>query len=276
MFARLSELWQYRELIRNLVVRDLKVRYKSSLLGVAWSWLNPLLMMVVFTVVFNVLTNQVDGLPHYPIYILSGILPWNFFSASVIGSTNSIVSNGYLIKKVYFPREALPIAVVLSNMVNFLIALPVFFVLALLSGAGLSPWVALLPVVLLTQVMFTIGIGLILSTLNVFYRDTQIIMEVVMLAWFFMTPIFWDVQLLPASKVMLGINWPIQRLFYILNPMASIINAYRDILYRAGVYGAVFRPGFDFLSRTIATAAIIMVIGYLVFHRYSRTFGEEV
>lgn len=276
MLTRLIELWQYRELIRNLVVRDLKVRYKNSLLGVAWSWLNPLLMMIVFTVVFNVLTGQVSGLPHYPIYILSGILPWNFFSASVIGSTNSIVNNGYLIKKVYFPREVLPISVVLSNMVNFLIALPVFFALALLSGVGLSVWVALLPVVLLTQVMFTIGVGLILSTLNVFYRDTQIIMEVVMLAWFFMTPVFWDVQLLPASKVILGINWPVQRLFYILNPMASIINAYRDILYRAGIYGAAFRPGFDFLSRTIITAAIILVMGYLIFHRYSRTFGEEV
>lgn len=276
MLTRLIELWQYRELIRNLVVRDLKVRYKNSLLGVAWSWLNPLLMMIVFTVVFNVLTGQVDGLPHYPIYILSGILPWNFFSASVIGSTNSIVNNGYLIKKVYFPREVLPISVVLSNMVNFLIALPVFFALALLSGVGLSVWVALLPVVLLTQVMFTVGVGLILSTLNVFYRDTQIIMEVIMLAWFFMTPVFWDVQLLPAGKVILGINWPIQRLFYILNPMASIINAYRDILYRAGIYGTAFRPGFDFLSRTIITAAIILVIGYLVFHRYSPTFGEEV
>ncbi len=275
--ARLAELWRYRELIRNLVVRDLKVRYKNSVLGIAWSLLNPLLMMMVFTIVFNVLTGQAEGMPHYPIFILSGILPWNFFSASVIGSTNSIVSSGYLIKKVYFPREVLPVSIVLANMINFLVALPVFFALALLVGLHLSPWLLLLPVVLITQVIFTIGIGLILSALNVFYRDTQIIMEVVMLAWFFLTPVFWDAEtLVPPTKVILGMVVPLRRLFYILNPMASIINAYRDILYRAGVYGAAFRPGMDFLGRTIVTALFFLLAGYLIFHRYSGIFSEEV
>jgi lipopolysaccharide transport system permease protein len=276
VFAKVAELWRYRELIQNLVVRDLRARYKNSVLGIAWSWVNPLLMMVVFTVVFNVLTGQVEGLPFYPMFILSGILPWNFFSAAVTGAISSIVGNGHLIKKVYFPREVLPISIVLANMVNFLIALPVFFVLALLFGLRLSPWLALLPLVLITQVMFSIGIGLILATLNVFYRDTQIIMEVVMLAWFFLTPIFWDVAILPGSKVVGGITLPIQRLVYILNPMASIVNAYRDILYRGGIYGASFRPALDFLSRTLVTALVCMLVGYAVFHRYSHTFGEEV
>ncbi|MBN1890363.1 MAG: ABC transporter permease [Thermoflexales bacterium] len=276
MLTNLAELWRYRELIQNLVVRDLRARYKNSVLGIAWSWVNPLLMMIVFTVVFNVLTGQVEGLPYYPMFILSGILPWNFFSASVTGAIGSIVGNGHLIKKVYFPREVLPVSIVLANMVNFLIALPVFFVLALLFGLQLSPWLALLPVVLITQVMFSIGIGLILATLNVFYRDTQIIMEVIMLAWFFLTPIFWDVAILPDSKVIGGIVLPVQRLVYILNPMASIVNAYRDILYRGGIYGASFQPAMDFLSRTIVTAFVCMLLGYAVFHRYSYTFGEEV
>jgi lipopolysaccharide transport system permease protein len=276
VFAKVAELWRYRELIQNLVVRDLKARYKNSVLGIAWSWINPLLMMIVFTVVFNVLTGQVEGLPYYPMFILSGILPWNFFSAAVTGAISSIVGNGHLIKKVYFPREVLPISIVLANMINFLIALPVFFVLALLFGLQLSPWLALLPLVLITQVMFSIGIGLILATLNVFYRDTQIIMEVVMLAWFFLTPIFWDVAILPDSKIVGGIVLPVQRLVYILNPMASIINAYRDILYRGGIYGAAFQPALDFLSRTIVTAFVCMLVGYAIFHHYSHTFGEEV
>lgn len=275
MSDKLAELWRYRELVRNLVVRDLKVRYKNSALGVAWSWLNPLLMMMVFTVFIGI-TGMGGDVPYPFVFILSGVLPWNFFSASVIGATNSIVGSSFLIKKVYFPREVLPVAVVLSNMVNFLIALPVFFGLALLLGLHLSPWLALLPLVLLTQVIFSIGIGLILSTLNVFYRDTQIIMEVVMLAWFFLTPVFWDAQtLVPASKVVWGVNLPLQRLFYILNPMASIINAYRDILYRAALPGSAFRPGLDFLGRTATTAVIFLVLGYIIFHRYSGVFGEE-
>jgi lipopolysaccharide transport system permease protein len=120
---RLKELWDYRELIRNLVIRDLKVRYRNSVLGIAWSWANPLLMMLVYTMVFKFLADH-SNLPHFHIFVLCALLPWNFFSASVGGATTSIVSNGHLIKKVYFPREILPISIVLSNLVNFVIALP--------------------------------------------------------------------------------------------------------------------------------------------------------
>ncbi len=276
MFTNLRELWRYRELMRNLVVRDLKVRYKNSVLGVAWSWLNPLLMMIVFTI-FIEITGMGGDVPYTPIFILSGVLPWNLFSASVIGATNSVVGSSYLIKKVYFPRQVLPVSIVLSNMVNFLIALPVLFALVLLFGLRLSPWLILLPVVLITQVIFTIGIGFILSTLNVFYRDTQIIMEVVMLAWFFLTPVFWDAEtLVPPTRTVWGIILPLRRLFYIVNPMASIINAYRDILYRAALPEMGFSPGLDFLSRTIITALAFLGIGYIIFCYYSRVFGEEV
>src|SRR3990172_706418 len=163
MLARLRELWAYRELIRNLVVRDLKVRYKNSALGIAWSWLNPLLMMLVLTVVFTVMAGR-NNQPAYHVFVLIGILAWNFFSASLIGATGSIVNNAHLIKKVYFPRAALPVSIVLSNMLNFVIALPVFFALAWLSGVPLSGRVELiawLPVVLLAQLVFTVGIGLI-------------------------------------------------------------------------------------------------------------------
>jgi lipopolysaccharide transport system permease protein len=266
---RLKELWDYRELIRNLVIRDLKVRYRNSVLGIAWSWANPLLMMLVYTMVFSFLVDN-SNLPHFHIFVLCALLPWNFFSASVGGATTSIVGNGHLIKKVYFPREILPISIVLSNLVNFVIALPVFFVLALASGAPITTWVLLLPIPILVQLAFSIGICLILATLDVFYRDTQIIIEVLMMAWFFVTPIFYPITQVPLEAQVLGITFNAQLWLRRLNPMASIIASYRDLLYRGAP------TGLDFMLRTAATALIVLVVGYLVFLHYSPRFGEEV
>jgi lipopolysaccharide transport system permease protein len=183
----LKELWSYRNLVYNLVSRDLKVRYKNSLLGIVWSWLNPLLMMLIFTFVFGVLYKRED-IPNYQVLFLSAMLPWNFFVGSVMGGIPSVVGNANLIKKVYFPREVLPISVVLSNLVNFLIALPVFFILAMVSGIMPNRHLLFLPIPILIQVTFAIGIVLILSTLEVFYRDTHMLMDVGMQAWFFLTP----------------------------------------------------------------------------------------
>jgi lipopolysaccharide transport system permease protein len=269
MLKKLAELWRYRELIYSLTVRDLKVRYKNSVLGVAWSLLNPLLMMLVLTLVYTVMLGQ-SNRHDYPAFILSGLLPWNFFSASIMGGTRSIVDNSHLIKKVYFPREVLPISLTLSSLINFLMALPVLIVLSLILGVQLTGWIIFLPLVILVQMIFSMGVSLFLSAANVFYRDVQQIMEVGILAWFFLTPIIWDVNLLPASKEIFGLNVPVQRLTYILNPMASIVATYRDILY----YG---RPiGWDFFLRTIVTAIIMLFIGYAVFHRLQKRFAEEI
>ena len=269
MRAKLVELWRYRELIMNLTVRDLKARYKNSVLGIGWSLFNPLLMMLVFTLVYTVMLGQ-SNRHDYPAFILSGLLPWNFFSASIMGGTSSIVGNSHLIKKVYFPREVLPLSILLSNLVNFLIAIPVYVVLALLLGSQLTGWALLLPVVIAVQLVFALGVSFVLSAANAFYRDVQQIMEVVILAWFFLTPVIWDVNMLPISKTVLGIDLPIQRLTYILNPMASIIAAYRDVLY----YGRSI--GVDFFVRTAVTAVIILLIGFAVFHRLSGRFAEEI
>jgi lipopolysaccharide transport system permease protein len=269
MRTSLVELWQYRELLYNLTVRDLKVRYKNSVLGIAWSLLNPILMMLVFTVVYTVMLGQ-SNRRDYAAFILCGLLPWNFFSGSVMGGVGSVVNNGYLIKKVYFPRAVLPISIMFSNLVNFLIALPVYFVLAWLLGVQFTPYVLFLPVVVLVEIIFILGVSLLLSAVNVFYRDVQQIMEVLILAWFFMTPVIWDANALPASRMVLGIDVPVLRLTYILNPMASIISTYRDILY----YG---RPiGWDFFLRTVITVVIALVIGFFVFNRLKGRFAEEV
>lgn len=274
MLGQVTELVRYHELVRNLVVRDLKVRYRNSVLGILWSLFNPLLMMIVFTVVFTVMTPYSD-VKHFPVFVLCGILPWNFFSASVIGAIHSIVDNSTLVNKVFFPREILPISIVLANMVNFLLALIVLFLLMLVFQIPFTGWVLLLPVVLAVQVIFTIGFGMIMATANVFYRDTQVIMEVVMLAWFFVTPIFYSGQILPRSyELWAGVTIDVFRWVNIFNPMASIIAMYRVILYGNGNGGSP--PEFYFFVRTLITALLVLGIGSIVFYRYSARFGEEV
>lgn len=268
MIKRIVEVYRYRELIKNLVIRDLKVRYKNSVLGILWSLLNPLLMTIVFTVVFTLLLR--NDTPNYPVFFMVAYLPWSFLSESIMGGTFSIVGNAHLIKKVYFPREVLPLSYVLSGLVNFLLALVVLFGLILVYRVDLTGSVLLLPVVIVAQVLFTLGMVFFLSTANVFYRDTQHIMQVVIQAWFFLTPIFYPIEIIPESATILGMSVNLQMWVRRLNPMASLIAAYRDILLRGAV------PGFDFLFRTIITCLVVFVIGYLIFCHYSKAFGEEV
>jgi lipopolysaccharide transport system permease protein len=267
MIRRIVEIFQYRELVKNLVIRDLKVRYKNSVLGVLWSLLNPLLMTVVFTVVFTLMVPS--DIPNFPVFFMCGFLPWSFFSSSVAGATTSIVGNAHLVKKVYFPREILPLSVTLSNLVNFLLALIVLFGMILVFRTRLTPAVLMLPLIIFVQLIFTVGMGLLLSTANVFYRDTQHILEVVLQAWFFLTPIFYPITILPESQQILGFTVDIQLWLRRLNPMASLVASYRDVLYRGEP------TGLDFFLRTAVQCFAVLAIGYLVFWRFSPVFGEE-
>lgn len=269
MVTRLKELYTYRELIYNLTVRELKARYKNSVLGFFWGLLNPLLMMVVFTIVFTVMVPNTE-VDNFPIFVLCGLLPWNFFTSGVMTGTTSVVGNGGLLKKVYFPREALPISSVLAALVNFLLALLVLLVALIVLGSNISPWVWMLPLVIVVQTIFILGIVLMLSTLNVFYRDTLMIIDVILLAGFFLTPVFYPMEIVPNSYMLLGFDLDVHRILRILNPMASLITAYRDLFYLG------YKTGLDFFLRTAATAFITFFIGYWVFLRYSDQFGEAV
>ena len=260
-------MFRYRDLVRNLVARDLKVRYKNSVLGIVWSMLNPLGMMLVFTVVFTVLIPN-NPIERFPIFLMCGLLPWNWFSGSVVGSIYSVVSNASLIKKVFFPREVLPMSVVLANFVHFVLALIVLFGLMIFFHSTFTQWILLLPVLIVIQLLFTLGLAFFLSAVNVYYRDTAQIMDVLMLAWFFLTPIFYSTDLIPQTKEMFGLVVPVQRLAYILNPMASLIASYRVILYNAAP------PAPDFFLRTALTPVVVLLLGYAFFHRASRNFGE--
>lgn len=259
MVSQLAEFIRYRELVKNLVARDLKVRYRNSILGFLWCLLNPLIMTGVFTIVFTVLMKS--GIPNYPVFIVVGVLAWNFNATAVTGAMTSIVGNSGLVMKVYFPREVLPISVVLSNAVNFALALIAAFAMVFAFRIPVGVNLVMLPVILVVQVIFTCGVALFLSALTVFFRDVENIMESLMLAWFFLTPVVYRMQdLFPAYS----------RIMYIANPMASIISAYQDVLYLGGW------PAFDFLSRTFVTSVVMLVIGWVFFRRSAKRFGEEL
>jgi lipopolysaccharide transport system permease protein len=269
------ELHQYRYLLHNLVVRDLKVRYKNSVLGVLWSLLNPLLMMTVFTLLFTVLIPD-ENTRQYGVFILVGLLPWNFFSGSLIAGTVAIMNNASLIKKVYFPRELLPLAAVLSNLVNFSLALVVLAFFLYFSGLGVTIHALWIIPLLLTQIIFTIGLCLFLGTLQVFYRDTLMILEVTLLAWFFLTPIFYSFDRLGDSSQILGITFNPSVVMRWLNPMASLVDGYRTVLWGSMASTGAGAMDPTYLLRTFVTAVLTLIIGYTVFLRFEHLFGEKL
>ncbi len=275
MLSRLREIITYRELLGNLIARDLKLRYKNSVLGFLWSLVNPLLLMIVFTIVFTIMIPDMR-VPNFPVFVLCAVLPWNLFSTAILSSIHSISSNGHLIKKVYFPLEVLPLSTVLSNMVNFLLAFVVLLLMVVVFGIPLTSALLWLPVVILAHLLFTGGVAFILATMNVFYRDTGVIMEVLIQAWFFLTPVFYPLEILPPSALVWGLELPVRRLVYVLNPMASIIASYRAILYGSTVGSPPHAPALDFLARTLVTAALCFLFGLWIFGRYRERFAEEV
>ncbi len=271
---KLHELRQYQYLLRNLVVRDLKARYKSSVLGILWSILNPLFLMLVFTIVFSVMASS--QIRQYPVFVLVGLIPWNFFSGALTSGTTSITGNSALVKKVYFPREMLPASALLSNLVNFLFAFAVLIVLLYAFGIGLTVHALWVPVLLLTQLIFTLGLCLLLGSLTVFYRDVLMILEVIVLAWFFVTPVFYSLEMFGDSVTMLGLTFNPAQIMRWVNPMASIIDGYRTVLW--GTYGSGGPVGMNaaYLLRTFITSIIVLIVGYAVFVRLNPLFGEKL
>jgi ABC-type polysaccharide/polyol phosphate export permease len=260
MISQLRDIYRYREAVRNMVARDLKVRYSNSVLGVVWSLFSPLLMTLVYYVVFTFLVPS--GIQNFPVYLMAGLMPWTFFATSLVGTTLAVSSNGALINRVYFPREVLPLASLLSNGVNFLISLVLLFVVIALFRIPLSVSLVCLPVIVLIQAMFSFGLGLLLASLNVYFRDTQQLVDVSVLAWFFVTPIIYSIDVIHNTSLKLLVE--------IVNPMAGLVIAYRHVLY-SGDW-----PELGLLAITALEAAVILIIGAFVFRRLSPAFAEEV
>jgi len=250
----------YREAIRTLVLRDLKVRYSNSILGILWSLFNPLLITVVYTLVFTFIFPS--GVEKFPVFFLAGLLPWNFFQWATLSGATSILSNGHLVSRVYFPRAILPLSTLISNLVNFLLALIVLLVLTLAYRIlPTSAWLGL-PVVIFIQCLLSLGLGLFLAALNVHFRDTQQVIEVLLQAMFFITPVIYPLEFIQNADA--------RFLMRIINPMASLIVSYRDILY-SGHW-----PAWQFLGIVAGEAILLFIFGYWFFHKNSANFVEQL
>ncbi len=263
MLHNLARLTRYRGLIQSLVARELKARYRGSVLGFFWSFINPLLLLLIYSFVFKYfLPRSGEELPHYEVFMFCGILPWTWFSSSLLESSGVLISGGNLIKKVLFPAEVLPIVTVLANMVHFFLGLPILagFILydrIAIDLAGLA-W---FPVVVLVQLVLTLGFALILSALTVHFRDLRDILSNLMTFWFFATPIIYSYMMM-EPKVMRFLN---------LNPFTHLAITYQEILYFPGPVGHAY-----WLMVLGAISIVFFLFGYFVFDRLRDTFAEEV
>ena len=273
--SSVKETIRYRSLLHNLVKRDLKVRYRNSVLGVLWSLLNPLLMMLVFSLIFGKMMPR-DDVRQFAVFFLVGLLPWQFFTGSLMRGTVSTTDGAQMIKKIAFPREVLPTSATLSNLVNFFLAFVVLLVFLYASGLGLTIHSLWLPPLVFTQLLFILGLVYFLSALNVFYRDVLMILDVLLLAWFFLTPILYPLEWLGDSQTIMGITFDPAQVMRWVNPMASIIDGYRTVLWGTVSSNGPVSMDPIYLLRTFVTAAIIFVFGYLFFSRFQHLFAEKL
>jgi lipopolysaccharide transport system permease protein len=264
MFRNLATLFKYRGLIQSLVVRELKARYRGSLLGFFWSFVNPLLLLLIYTFVFTKVLpgiRPVDIEP-YALFMFTGILPWTWFSSSLLESSNVLISGGNLIKKVLFPAEVLPIVTALANMVHFFLGLPILgaFLIYYRIPLQLSELVWL-PVVVFVQLLLIVGIGLIVSALTVHYRDVKDLLSNLVTFWFFATPIIYPMSAVPAED-----RWLLN-----LNPFTHLAISYQEILFYDGPFGH-----WKWLLALLVASVGLFLFGYFVFDRLRDSFAEAV
>jgi lipopolysaccharide transport system permease protein len=257
---QLGALWEYRELLYFLVWRDIKVRYKQTLLGGAWAVLQPLLTMIVFSIFFGKLAGMhSEGIP-YPIFAFAALVPWTFFANGMTNSSNSLVGSANLIKKVYFPRLAIPMASVFAGIVDFAIAFAVLIVMMAFYGIAPSPRVIMLIPLLALALVTALGVGLWMSALNVRYRDVRYVLPFLVQIWLFATPIAY-------SSTLLHEPW---RTVYSLNPMVGVVDGFRWALL-----GTDSAPSASILAST-AVAIVILIAGAFYFRRMERRFADIV
>lgn len=257
----LPELWRYRELLIFLVWRDVKVRYKQTLLGVGWAILKPLFSMVIFAVIFGKLAGiPTDGIPA-PVFYFAGLLPWLLFQDGVNKASTSLVTGRSLVTKVYFPRVTIPLAGVLAGLVDFALSGVVLVGMMLYFKVAAGPAIWALPGFLLLTLLTAIGVGLWLSALNVSYRDVGYITPFIIQAWLYASPVAYSATLIPQG---LG------RLAYGLNPMAGVVQGFRWALLGSG------QPDPDMLLVSLVVAVLLLVSGMLYFKRVERNFADVI
>jgi ABC-type polysaccharide/polyol phosphate export permease len=254
---RAAALWRYRELLRNLVSRDIKVRYKRSVLGFAWMMLNPLISMVVFSIIFREIFKMEQD---YPLYVISALLFFNFFSLGSAQGLNSIVGASGLIRKVAVPKAIFPLASVLANLVNFGLSLVPLAAVMAFTGAKVTAALLTLPLAVLVICLFTFGLSLVLTTLNVFYRDVRWFYDSALLILFYMTPIIYPAKVVPEQFRFI-LDW---------NPLTWLLELFRAPIYEGRIPTArEYAAGFGVALGTLA-------VGWAVFHKYEDQFINYV
>ena len=264
MLHNLRQLFRYRGLVQSLVSRELKARYRGSVLGFFWSFINPLMLLLIYSFVFTVVlpNQQPKEIQPYSVFVFAGLLPWTWFSSSLLESSNALLTGGNLIKKVLFPAEVLPIVAVIANMVHFFFGLPILGLFIWYYGIPLLISELLwFPVVVALQFVFTLGLGLLLAALTVHFRDLRDILGNLLTFWFFSTPIIYSMTQAPGiGKALLN-----------LNPFTHFVISYQEILLYQGPFGH-----WRWLLVVGAIGVVQFFIGYFVFDRLRETFAEEV
>ncbi len=279
--STVAELGESRELLSNLTLREVRGKYKRTALGQGWSLLNPIASLAIFTLVFGVLlranppVGDPSGLDSFALWLAAGLLPWAFFSGAVLGGMNSLLVNANLIKKVYFPREVLVTSAVLSFVVTLAVELGVLVVLLLAVGAMPLPWLPLVVVAIVLLTVFALGLGLLLSICNAYFRDTTHLMTLVFQFWFYLTPIVYPPTLVYETVAarggvrFLGIEIPVANL-YNLNPMTRFASLFRSLLYDNSM------PTWQDWTGATVSALGALLIGGVVFRRFSKRLVEEL
>ncbi len=251
MFGALREVFRYRSLLRDLVARDLKVRYKRSALGILWTMLNPLLLMVIFTIVFaHIMRVTVE---HFTVYFLSAFVLWNFFAQATSWSTGCLLGYAPLIKKIYVPKSIFVIATVLAGTVNLVISLVPLAIIMLVVGHPFSPAIAFLPVPILLTTMFSLGLSLALAPICLMFADIVQIYQVVLTAWMYLTPIIYPLSALPDRY----------RELLVMNPMTHLVEAFRTPIYQGAL------PSSHVMIGATVAATVTLVVGWMIFEHYS-------
>jgi lipopolysaccharide transport system permease protein len=260
MLANVQELSAHRGLLISWVVRDIKVRYKQSLMGAAWAILQPLSATLIFAVIFSHFVRvDTDGIP-YPIFYYSALLPWTFFTSSITFGVGSLVSNMSLVTKIYFPREILPLSAVLASMVDFFVASLIFVGMMILYQVPLSVSLLCIPLLFFIQVTLTVGVVLLASAVNVFYRDMRFVVPLGLQLWMYLTPIIYPLKMVPERF----------RTVYMLNPMAGVIDSYRRVILQ-GKW-----PEMTYLLLAAAVSVMLLLGAYRYFKRAEAVFADII
>ena len=254
----IKEIYKFKNLVYNLVSKDLKVKYKGSILGFFWSLLNPLIMLIVYTVAFKYIIKI--KVATFPVFFLCSFLPWTFFRLSLSMAVNSIKDNANLVKKVYFPREILPLSIVLSNLVQFLLTFIILIPALVLFKIKLGLPLLYLPLIIIFQLVFTLGLAYILAALNVFFSDVRHLLDIFLQIWVWLTQIIYPVNFVPERFQSL----------YRLNPAVLFVESYRNSL----LYNKVL--AFSELAALFLVGFVFLILGQLVFQSYNKRFAEEI